>query len=128
MNTKVLMGASALFMLLLGAGATFLPQEILVHQGADAAGIPVLAVQAAGALYLGFAMLNWGARGNVIGGIYSRPVAAGNFMHFTVLAVALLKELMQGRTSPVLLAVTVTYVLFALGFGFVLFTRPRRSK
>jgi hypothetical protein len=35
-------------------------------------------------------MLNWMARANRIGGIYSRPVAMGNFLHFTMGALVLL--------------------------------------
>ena len=81
MNTRLLMRASAVFSGALGAVATFLPQEILVRAGIPPVGLSVILVQIAGALYLGFAMLNWMAQGNIIGGIYSRPVAMGNLAH-----------------------------------------------
>ena len=77
MNTRMVMRASAVWLGALGVVATFLPQEILVHGGTVPVALSVVVVQMAGALYLGFAMLNWMAQGNIIGGIYSRPVAIG---------------------------------------------------
>ena len=83
------MTASALVMGALGLAATFLPQEIAAYLGASTT-LPLL-IQILGALYLGFAMLNWMARTSLIGGIYSRPVASGNLVHFVVGALALAK-------------------------------------
>ena len=77
MNTRLLMRASAVLLGVVGAATTFLPQEILTRAGAAPVGFSVVLVQIAGALYLGFAVLNWMAQGNIIGGIYSRPVAIG---------------------------------------------------
>jgi hypothetical protein len=91
MNTRMLMRASAVMLGALGAGATFLPREVLVHAGTAPMGFSVVLVQLAGALYLGFAMLNWMAQGSIIGGIYSRPVAIGNLAHFTIGALGLIK-------------------------------------
>ena len=58
MNTRLLMRASAVFLGVLGASATFLPQEILAHAGTPAVGSGVVLIQMAGASYLGFALLN----------------------------------------------------------------------
>src|SRR5690554_807445 len=100
LNTNVLMVLSALLMALLGMAATFLPQEIAAYAGAEADALMVLVVQATGALYLGFAFLNWTARANLMGGIYSRPVALGNFLHFAMVTLALGKAVLAGqRTS-----------------------------
>jgi hypothetical protein len=63
------MNLSAGLMTILGLAASFAPQEILSAAGADSEGLPVLLVQITGGLYLGFAMLNWMARGVLIGGI-----------------------------------------------------------
>ena len=128
MNTTVVMSLSALFMAVLGLGASFLPQEILIHAGYRPQGPGRLLVQAAGALYLGQAMLNWMARANLMGGIYSRPVAVCNFTHFAVLAVVLVKALLAGQTGPEVLLGAGLYLAcacaFACAFGFVLFTHP----
>jgi hypothetical protein len=124
MNAKLLMYASAFFMAILGIGASFFPQEILVYCGAQPQGPGVLLVQITGALYMGFAILNWMARGNLIGGIYSRPVALGNFLHFAVVTVVLLKALTAGQYTPEIVVAATVYSAFGLWFGFVLFTSP----
>jgi len=124
MNTRVLMIASALFTGLLGVAASFLPQEILAYLGVAPNDISVLVVQLAGALYLGYAMLNWMARSNLIGGIYSRPVAMGNFFHFTAGALVLVRSWMDGAVGIAIPIATGAYALFAVGFGAVLFTHP----
>ena len=123
------MAASALFLGLLGLAATFLPQEILAWAGIAAETTDptaVLLVQALGAAYLGFAILNWMAKGILIGGIYAKPVALGNFLHFTVIALALVKVAFGGEGSAVLVGATVLYALFAAWFGVVMFTDPAK--
>lgn len=87
------------------------------------ADLPQLA-QVAGALYLGFAFLNWMARSILIGGIYARPVAVGNLLHFLAGALALGK---QAPTvgSPLLWVLAGVYTLLAALFGWVTFTHPR---
>ena len=128
MNTKLLMSLSAWFMAGLGVGASFLPQEIAAHLSARADSRVVLAIQTAGALYLGFAILNWTARAVPIGGIYSRPVALGNFTHFAVVAIVLVKALLGGWRANEVIAGAAIYSLFAAGFGLVLFTHPGPSR
>jgi hypothetical protein len=88
MSTKLL---SALFMGVLGAAASFLPQEIATRFGVQADTHAFLLLQIVGALYLGFAILNWMAKDVLMGGIYSRPSALGNFLHFAVVSIVLLK-------------------------------------
>jgi hypothetical protein len=125
MNTKLLMSLSAVFMAALGGAATFMPQEILTRFGCPCGGAGVLVIQVLGALYLGFAMLNWMARSNLIGGIYSRPVAIGNLIHFAAVAITLLKAVAGGslRTREMIVA-CVVYSALAVWFGLVVFTHP----
>jgi hypothetical protein len=124
MKTKILMTASALFLFVLGITLTFLPQETLIYLGSGPAPLPVLLVQAAGALYLGFAFLNWTARGMLIGGIYNRPVSLGNFLHFAAGAAALVKGALGGHTDGLVLSIAVIYLVLAVWFGKVVFTHP----
>jgi len=126
MQTRILMGASALFMAVLGAAASFLPEEILRYTSTVPAPLINSVVQTCGALYLGFAVLNWMARGVLIGGIYSRPLALGNFLHFVVVTVTLVKVLFELRL-PLIIGLTVAYAVFAAWFGLVLFMHPRRA-
>jgi hypothetical protein len=123
MKTRILLGASALFLAVLGVGITFLPQELLTHFGVRLEGVPVLLIQLLGALYLGFAILNWMNRGNRIGGIYNRGVSMANFFHFGVGAVSLLKGVAAQFTPEVAVAATI-YLVFGIWFGLVLFTHP----
>ena len=118
------MTLSAAFMAILGVGITFLPQELLVHVGARPDGVPVPLMQMLGALYLGFAMLNWMNRGSLIGGIYGRPVAMANFFGFAVGALALSRGAIALHLAFELAAMAAVYSVFGIWFGIVLFTHP----
>jgi hypothetical protein len=122
--TRLLMAASAVCMAVAGLAGSFLPHELLRALGAPADGVLPVVVQLTAALYLGFAMLNWTAKESVIGGIYNRPVAIGNLLHFVSGALALLKYATSGRPPLPVLAVAVVYAVFAIAFGMVLFTSP----
>ena len=127
MNTKILLSASAIIMGVAGIAMSFAPDEILSGVGVtDVVPAERLLVQLAGAIYFGFAMINWTAKANLIGGIYSRPVAIGNFAHFVVGALALSKGYFDAKNNAVLI-VTISYVIFAILFGMVLFTHPVRK-
>jgi hypothetical protein len=133
MHTKMLMTLSASFMAALGLAFTFMPQEIAARYGASSKDPAVLLVQIAGALYVAFAILNWTVRNSPIGGIYNRPVAMANVLHFAVVALTLLKATLlhsataQLARSPVIIAVTVLYSVFAIWFALVLATHPLKE-
>jgi hypothetical protein len=127
MQTRLLMWASAAFTGVLGVAASFAPHEILAYVGMDAAPAAVLLVQVVGALYLGVAMQNWMARGNTIGGIYSRPLVVGNVVHFTVVAIVLVKALAAGSSSFYVMVGAVAYTAFAVWFGYVMFGHPKSA-
>ena len=124
MHTRFLMSFSALVLAALGVGMTFLPQELLLHVGARSAGMPVLLIQLLGALYLGFAMLNWMSRGSHMGGIYGRPISMANFLHFAVAALALVRGAIDQPFAPEVTALAAVYSAFGIWFGLVLFIHP----
>lgn len=125
MNTKLLMAASALVMAIAGIAGLFAPQEILAALGAPATGIVPSLLQLHAAMLFGFAVMNWFAKESPIGGIYNRPLLLGNVMHFATGALTMLRLAGANRTTPVI-AVTVVYVIFAIGFGMRLFRSPTR--
>jgi len=128
MNTKLLLAASAAFMAVLGLAATFAPQEIAARAGVPAASaLAHLAVQTAGALYLGFAANNWMVKHIAMGGIYGRPLALGNLLHFSVAAIAMAKAIAGGHRDAVLIAVALIYAAFAVAFTLVVFGPPTKK-
>lgn len=123
MYARALMSASAALMALLGVIGSFLPEETLNFLGSAPDTPTVILVQITAALYLAFAMLNWTARGSIIGGIYSRPVTLGNFLHTAVVSALLVKASIVLQAAGVVFLATV-YTVFAIWFGLVLFTHP----
>ena len=67
--------------------------------------------------------MNWMAKGVLIGGIYSRPLAIGNFAHFLIGAIALVKYAF-GFQDVAVWVLAAVYTGFALAFGYVFFTHP----
>lgn len=111
-----------------GVSLQFFPHEILNYFGASSAGITPLFVQLTGALYLGFAMTNWMAKSVLIGGIYARPLAVGNFAHFLIGALALLKYAVTVPNLWVVWLLAIVYSLLAILFAVVFFTHPLKTK
>ena len=105
-----------------GIMLTFLPQEVSGYLGIAGAGSIIL--QILGSLYFGFAILNWTAKANLIGGIYSKPVAIGNFTHFLIGGLALAKLAFRNIGISYLLIAAIIYLIFAILFGFVLYNNP----
>jgi hypothetical protein len=124
MNTKFLLGGSALVMAAAGIVASFLPHELLTALGAEPSRVLALLVQLFGALLFAFAMVNWTAKGAAMGGIYGRPIALGNLTHFVVGALALFKGALAGASDPLIIATGAVYIGFAIAFGFALFRSP----
>lgn len=125
MNTKLLLTVSALFLGIIGVSLSFLPEEIINHFDADGNVITILALQLFGALYLGFGILNWMAKGSTIGGIFNKPIVIGNLMHFGVATIALFKIVFSVKIhTEIIIPLTIVYFVFALGFGYVFLTNP----
>ncbi len=125
MKTKLLMISSALFCSIIGILLSFLPNEIAEYLSVEPTIITILFLKILSALYLGFGILNWMAKGTLIGGIYNRPIAIGNFMHFAVGAITLIKEIPNIQThSEIIIFLTVFYLIFALLFAYVFMTNP----
>lgn len=120
-STRLLMSSSAAFLAVLGVVASFLPREIVSAIGVSPGWFTELVIQLAAAAWMGFAVLNWAARGTLLGGIYGRPIALGNFAQFAVGAVTLLKVGAHLRETVVLVPLAALYALFAIWFGYVLF-------
>ena len=125
MNTKLLMTTSALFLAISGILLSFLSNEIANYLNIEANIITILFLNILSALYLGFGILNWMAKGTLIGGIYNKPIAIGNLMHFGVGAIALIKVISSIQThTGIIIVLTAIYLIFAILFAYVFRTSP----
>ncbi|MCK9407773.1 MAG: hypothetical protein M0R68_01405 [Bacteroidetes bacterium] len=128
MNTKILLSSSATFMGLAGIVCSFFPQEISLYLNANSSGMAIIVIQLTGALYFSFAMMNWTAKENLLGGIYGRPITIGNMTHFVIGALALLKVVSTTNPSPLLLSATFVYTVYAILFGMIFFRHPKQTQ
>lgn len=129
MNTKILLIASSFFLGILGLLFSFLPQEMFALLNIESDVTLILLTQCFSSLYLALAMMNWMSRESLIGGIYSRPLAIGNFLHFFMSSLALMKSSSStADLSNYIVLLTVLYVLFAISFAYVLFNSPKQLK
>ena len=121
LDTSLLMRSSAAFLAVIGLGASLFPRLALSHLDASTGAPAVLVVSVLGAQALGNAVMNWMARDTLIGGIYSRPVALGNATHFAAGAVVLGQAIVTGPVRLGLVGLAGGYLVFAGGFGVVVF-------
>ncbi|MGZ3838619.1 MAG: hypothetical protein ACXVMS_10135 [Flavisolibacter sp.] len=124
-NTKLIMTASASSLALLGITLTFLASETANYLQAGNLTIVQLLFQVVGALYLGFAALNWMAKAHTMGGIYSRPLVMANFGNYFIGGLAILKCLKSHPDLPTIIwIIGCVYAIFAVLFAFILFRSP----
>ena len=128
MNTKYLMIISAIIMGVFGVFTSFLPNEILTNLGIPSNELTLLCLQLMSALYLGFAIMNWMAKSVLIGGIYAKPLSLGNFFHFAIGGITLIKLIIHNPSSTKLVwLICITYSILAVLFGMVLFKSPSKN-
>ena len=114
------MTASAVCFAALGLSLLFAAAELSALMGLEP-GDHVL-LELLGAALLGFAAMSWIARGSTLGGIYGRPVVAGNQTHLTVGAILLVKHGVEiESTNPVYWTLTGLYLLGAAYFTYLTF-------
>jgi len=124
-NTMILMTVSAALMAFAGLLFTFLPEEIMGYfLAGESSRQSALFMQVLGSMYFAFAMLNWMVKANLIGGIYSRPVAIANLTHFFVGGMAILKSA-RVLQDPLVWGTAVIYLALAVLFAIVMYTHPR---
>ena len=125
MKTKLLMTSSALFCGIIGILLLFLPNEIAEYLNVEPTIISILFLKILSALYLGFGILNWTVKGSLIGGIYNRPIALGNLLHFVVGSIELVKVISNIQTHrEIIIFLTALYIIFGVLFAYVLKNNP----
>ena len=125
MKTKFLMTSSALFCVIIGILLLFLPNEIAEYLNVEPTIITILFLKILSALYLGFGILNWTVKGSLIGGIYNRPIALGNLLHFVVGSIEMVKVISNIETHrEIIIFLTALYIIFGVLFAYVLKNNP----
>jgi hypothetical protein len=128
MNTKIVMTLSSIVLGVTGMTFIFASDIVLSHLGIDTNAASLILGQVIGALYFGYSMLNWMAKGSLIGGIYNRPVAIANVTHFFIAGLAIVKLLLSDQKFPKLFwPMGLLYVAFGFVFIIILFRHPVRS-
>lgn len=109
-------------MIAAGLVGLFGPAEILPAIGSAPTASLAILLQLFGALYFGMGLINWIAKDNAIGGIYSRPLCAGNFAHFGIGSLVLLRPIFHNPGVAVMVGLVI-YAVFAIFFGSLLFSQ-----
>lgn len=120
---NLLMLASGWVMAAIGLVLTLAPKETALAMGYPNAGGVVLLVQLLGALYVGFAIVNWMGKTRLTVPAFGKSVAIGNFVHFTMAGFALLRAAYAAH-NMLLWGAAVIYAFFAACFGIVSFGGP----
>lgn len=124
-TTKLIMTLSAVFLAVVGISLTFLPAEIGGITDIAPGKTFTVILQLLGALYFSFAMLNWMAKGTLIGGIYGKPVSVANLTHFVIGALALIKLLLNNHDLHYAIWILAAiYAVFAVLFGMIFSKNP----
>ena len=121
MNTRILMTATSVVLALAGLLTLFIPESLLALLGVPATEPSGLLVQLLGSLYFSLAILDWTAKDSRIGGIYARPISLGNFAHFFLGALVLLKFQLSNASPVTLWGVASLYGIFAVLFAWLVF-------
>lgn len=119
--SRVLLTASAVFLVVCGAALTFASDELAAAAGLD--GDSALPLQLLAGALLGMGVINWFSRGRPFGGIYGRPLGLGNVLLFVVGGFALGRKALATE-APAVWSVFVVYLIFAVGFVWVVFVGP----
>ena len=102
----------------------FAPEEVLTVAGVPTSSLDMTLLQVIGSAIFGFAMLNWLNRYARVGGIFGRPVVAGNLAHAGTATLLLGHAASRASLSILLTVVLVLYASLALAFGFTFFVQP----
>jgi hypothetical protein len=119
------MTSTAILFAAIGISLIFAPNYIIRLFGInDSMGLNLI-LQLLGAAYYAFAMLNWMAKGAIIGGIYNRPIAIANLTHFLIGGIALTKVAFSNHQLPLVLAIMAgIYIVIAGIFCIVISRHP----
>ncbi|WGQ10952.1 hypothetical protein QG516_04700 [Pedobacter gandavensis] len=125
MNTKLIMTLTAILLAIIGIVLSFAPDLVMKSLDLNNSAIITLILQLLGGAYCAFALLNWMAKGALIGGIYNKPIAMGNFTHFVIVGLALTKAVLHNQQLPIVFSIMAgCFVILACVFWVIISRHP----
>ncbi len=122
---KIALTIAALFSGFLGVTLSFLPQELFQLYNEPTGTFGILSVKLLGLCMIALSAINWMSKERLIGGIYNRPLALANTLHFCIGAVILIKTLMVTFYWS-LFILSFFYAVFGVAFFKIMFTTPKQ--
>jgi hypothetical protein len=107
-----------------GIALLFAPELILRMFNVPQSSEGPVAGQLFGAALIGLGLMNWTARGMVLGGIYGRALMFGNFAHSFIGLIVGLRARLGGFGNEYFWIEVALYLAFACAFGILLFRGP----
>lgn len=128
MNTKLIMTLTAILLAIIGIFLSFVPDMVMRSLGISSSAIITLILQLLGAACCAFALLNWMAKGALIGGIYNKPIAIGNLTHFVIAGLVLTKAVLHIPQLPVIFSIMAgCFLILACVFGIITSRHPAKN-
>lgn len=125
MNTKLIMTLTAIVLAIMGLVLSFAPEMLMRLLDLGRSPGIALILQLLGGAYCAFALLNWMAKGALIGGIYNKPIAMGNLAHFIIAGLALTKAVLHNPQLPGVFSIMAgCFVILACIFGVISSRHP----
>lgn len=118
MDTRLALSASAVLFGVSGLGMLFVPDDVARLLGLSTSAV---LLQLLGAALLGFAAMNWTARGLPLGGIYGRAVTSGNQVHAFIGAMVLIRLAFSTSAPAAMWVLAAVYALAAAYFSWLMF-------
>jgi hypothetical protein len=121
------MMTSALLLLAHGMVLLFAPE--ILFRFFNLSNVPEgpVTAQFLGAALISFGLMNWTARGLVLGGIYGRAIVHGNFAYWLIGFFVGFRARLNGFSNEYFWMEVVQYLIFAIVFGWLLFRGPSRE-
>jgi hypothetical protein len=127
MNTKLIMTLTSILLTIIGIALSFAPDMVMKSLNISSSFTLMLIFQLLGSMYCAFAILNWMAKGAIIGGIYNKPIAIGNLTHFLIAGLALTKAVLKHQELPVIISILAAcFVILSGVFGVIASRHPNK--
>lgn len=125
MFTRIVLLFTAIVNGALGLLISFFPEETLQTLAVETNGMSLLLMKILGAMFLGFAAINYFSKDSMIGGIFNRPLLIGNLLYHGVVAGQLTKYVLRHGMENQIIALTfIFYVILFLGFVKIFVSPP----